>query len=173
MRTFLEYSYNLQQVSDIFNKMVGDKSDSVDRELSFVTGMVPAQYMDKLPDAARGNAALVLRRILLHKVDAWDEVGKFVEPLWDQPIGGPGKTLGRDLLNWVSAKVMEDTGSDFFLSYSGDLSKSAAHHYTKKHPRVFVTKNNYRWGTLNRVMSTIRGDYAEHFNNYRQKQLPK
>ncbi len=171
MRTFLEYSYNLEQVSNIFKKMYGDKDAKSDDQLKFIIGMIPPDFIEKLPDGARGDAALVFRRILAHDMDSWDKLGKYVQQLWDQPIAGPGKTLGRDLLNRMSAVVMHNTGSDFFISYSGDMSKSTAHSYTNTHPRVFVSKSNYRWGPYHQAMKTISGDYAEHFNNYRQKQM--
>jgi len=174
MISFLEYSHNLEQISSSFDKMVKDRgAHSAGSQLSFILDAVPPDFMDKLPDGSRANAALVLRNILLHKTEAWDELGKFVEVLWDQPVPGPGQTLGRDLLNWVSAKVMEDTQSEFFISYSGKLSKSGAYHYTKKHMRVFVGNHNYRWGPYRKVLNTIQGDYAQHFTNYRQKQMER
>ncbi len=173
MITFLEYSYNLEQVASTFKKMAGDKVTKPASHKTWILGFVPADFIEKLPDGARFDAAMVIRKIILDDVHAWDEVGDHIKPLWDQPIPGPGKTLGGDLLNKVSAKVKEKNGAEFFMSYSGDLSRGEVHSYTKGYPRVFASKSNYRWGPYRKVFHTISGDYAQHFNNYRQLQVKK
>jgi hypothetical protein len=171
MMTFLEYSHNLEQISDMFKKMSEDKNAQVGAQLQDILITVPVDYIDKLSDVARSHAAIVFRRILLGKSSAWNKVGRFVRLLWDQPISGPGKTLGQDLMNWISAKVMEDTNSESFVSYSGNLSKGSVYHYTKKQCRVFPSKSNYSWLDHDNILKLIRGDYTAHSVNYKAKQV--
>lgn len=167
MKTFLEYSYNLEQVSNIFDKMAKDKIASPESQMSFILMSIPVDFMDKLPDGARANAALIFNRILSNNMEMWDELGRYVRPLWDQPISGPAKTLGKSLLNKLSAEVMQSTGSEFFISYSGELSKGVVYKYTKRNIRTFINRKNYGWKPYKDIIRLIKGDYAEHFNNYR------
>jgi hypothetical protein len=85
MITFLEYSYNLEQVSSIFKKMAEDKFAKPDEQKRFILGMIPVDFMDKLPDGSRGYAASVLRNILIHDTDSWDKLKSYVMPYGINP----------------------------------------------------------------------------------------
>lgn len=170
MITFLEYSYNLEQISHMFKSIAQDPSVKLEDMTKWIINSVPPEYIDKLPEGSRADAALLLLKILINQPEDWNKLGKFVEPLWDQSISGPGKTLGKELLNNISSLIMDKVGADFFISYSGEIPRSAVYKYTKKHVRVFASKSNYRWGELKKVHNTITSDYTSQFNNYRQLQ---
>lgn len=172
MISFLEYSYNLDQVSDIFNRLASSRTIQPDDLMKELLMSVPVAYMDKLPDLARHDAAMVLRKILLYRNRSWDKLKGYVEPLWDQPISGPAKTLGKDLLNWISAQVMEDNKSEFFISYSGEMSKGTVFAYTKQKIRVFLSKRDYGWKPYKELYAAIMAEYTEKVYNY-TKQLGK
>jgi hypothetical protein len=177
MITFCEYSYNLDQVIKLIQDMRHDMRDVSDHSrskaknhVSIIQGYVPVDFLDKLPDTARADIAIVLADAVKNDHDSWNEVGRHLHVLWDQPVPMPGKTLGGELLNRVSAEVMESIGAEFFISFSGNLSKGIVYKYTHKHPRVFPSKKNYRWGAYSKVVSAISGDYTAHFNNHREIQ---
>jgi hypothetical protein len=177
MITFLEYSQNLDQVVDHIHKMRASGKEVKDRtfaqstaknHINVLLGYVPAGMIDKLPDTARAELAIVILHIFEYHLDAWDQLGKHVEQLWDQPVPFPGGMLGRELLNRMSARVMQNLGAEFFISYSGNISKAIAFKYTHKVPRVYPSKSNYRWGSYQKVFNTLAGDYTAHFNNSRE-----
>jgi len=167
MITFSEYSHNLDQISSIIDKMVKEKG--VD-QFNYFIETIPTDFIDRLPDTARASAALVLERMLSNNLEKWDALGKYVQPLWDQSIYKPGKTLGGELLNKVSAYIMKDINADFFISFSGNLSKSGIIHYTGNIVRSFMSESDYRWGNWSKTVKTIKEDYTKCFNNYRELQ---
>lgn len=170
MITFLEFSYSVEQVMEIIKNMISElKNPSeemrniIKKQSEIIKVHIPVDFIKRLPDNARANLAVVLMNIVDHSHDYWNPLGKYLQALWDQPVSSPGKTLGKELLNRMSALVKQNIGADFFISYS-EIGKGAAHRYTGGLPRVFVSKKNYGYGEYHKVISTISGDYTAHFS---------
>jgi hypothetical protein len=154
MISFMEYSHNLDQVVDSIHKMGtlanharSDKAsapDTAHRNFDVLLGHVPVDMIDKLPEGVKSKLCNVLSEILEYHIEAWDKVGRHVQQLWDHPVNAPGKVLGKELLNRASAWVMRNIGAEFFIGYSGEMTKAVVHHYTGQVVRVFVSKSNYR-----------------------------
>jgi hypothetical protein len=70
----------------------------------------------------------------------------------------------------MSAEAMDHVNAPFFISYSGNLSKYAANKYTKQLPKVVVSPKNYGYNNYSKLVRLIQSDYAENFNNSREKQ---
>ena len=178
MKTFLEYTFDVDQIVKMLSDMrASERSSRVDRNeapvtagnhLNLILGNIPPAYLDKLPDNARADLAFILLSVLSHHIEQWDELRQYIKFLWDQTVQVPGKSLGRELLNRVSAATMDHINAPFFISYSGPISRSALYTYTQKYPKLVVSQKNYGFGEYPKVEKAVQMDYAERFNNSRE-----
>lgn len=178
MRTFLEYAVDVDQVTKMLADMRANERSArpnghespvvAGKHLAMIMGHIPEAYLDKLPDNARADLAFLLVTILAHHFDQWDQLKLYIRHFWDQPVQMAGKTLGKELLNRVSAATRDHTDAPFFISYSGPLSKHSLFVYTQKYPKVVISKKNYGYGTFDQVEKAVQLDYAENFNNSRE-----
>lgn len=85
------------------------------------------------------------------------------EKSWDAPDGK--HTVGGNLLNAASARVRKQVGADFFLSYTGELSKRELMNLTGELPvQIKMPRQKYT-KTPDKIVSL---DYTRHFNNDRE-----
>lgn len=158
MMTFLEYANNIQQIEDVLNNLAISKTMEPD-ELMANLLTIPARTINQLSDRAKNDMSLVLRKILLKRDKSWDRLKEYVKPLWDRSIGP--RTLGKDLLNWISAQAMKDINAKFYISYSGNMSKGILYSYTNDSSRVFVSRKDYEWMSYKELYTAIMADYTE------------
>lgn len=169
MISFLEYSNNLENISNSLNRLANDEYVNVNDLMNDFLKLIPVNYIRNLTDSSKHNAVKVIRKILLYKNNAWNKLKSYVEVLWDEFINGPAKTLGNDLLNWISAKAMKDSNSNFFISYSGEMSKGTVFHYTQEQVRVFISKRKFTWKPYEELYSSILEEYTQKTFNYIKK----
>jgi hypothetical protein len=178
MKTFLEYTFDVDNVVKLIGTLRADqrdyKHDKIETlarsgdHLNKILANLPQEELAKLPDNARADLAQLMITVINHHLNRWNEFKNYIQKLWDQPVSTPGKTLGKELLNNISSATMRHITAPFFISYSGPLTKHSLFTYTNAYPKLVIVNKNYGYGTLNQIERAVQGDYTERFNNNRE-----
>jgi len=173
MMTFLEYAHATDQIAQHLRELRAESQAARDphkahevaeAHFHWIAMHLPESHIKRLPDNARADLASIIAHALMHDINHWNDLKTHLRLLWDHPTA-ENKDLGKFLLNDISAKVMEEVQAPFFLSYSGQLPKSAVHALTGKSVKVVDSRKDYGFFPLRQMMEKVRSDYATFSNN--------